>query len=638
MAERTRQNGQEIWYKPDARETLQFVLDSLAEGVIVADREGKFLFFNPVAEKILGIGLQDIDPSEWTATYGCYYPDGKTPYPAHLLPLALAIQGQETLDEVIFIKNPARSEGVFISVSASPLRDSNGSVKGGTVIFRDITDDMRNETARQQSDERLKAQFMGFPIPTYVWQHMGRDFFLIDFNDAALAFTGNSIKKYMGIRLSKMYRREPEIKQDFWRCFREKTRISREMSYRLQSNGDTKDLVVNYVYLPPDLVMVVTEDITDRRKTQQSLLKLSGAVEQTADGVVITDREGIIEYVNPAFEKTTGYRSHEVIGLTPRILNSGRHNKKFYDQMWKIILRGRPYRGRLMNRKKNGQIFWCQETITPMTDEKGEILHFVSVLKDITGQMAQEEQKVRMSVAREIQQRLFRDSLEVPGFEIAGANHSADETSGDYFDFFLTPDGYIEMVVGDVSGHGIGPALIMTQTRAYLRAFAKMNSDPGTILNRLNRELAVDLDGANFVTLILARLDPASGLLEYAGAGHVPAFVLGPTGKAKHIMNSMGIPLGFIEEYSYVTSRPVKTGPDDILVFFSDGVTEARSAHGNEFGIDRALEIILKQRQDPARRIVNHLHQAVLKFSNYQLQKDDVTSVICKVKALPPPE
>ena len=161
-------------------ETLQSILNSLGEGVIVADSEGNFLYFNPIAEKILGLGSQDVELEEWSSVYGTYYPDKITIYPSEQLPLARAIKGETVLNELIFIKNPERPEGIFIEVSANPLRNSEGAIIGGMVIVRDVTKIKHAETAREQSEDRVKAQFRGIPIPTYVWKHQENDFLLID--------------------------------------------------------------------------------------------------------------------------------------------------------------------------------------------------------------------------------------------------------------------------------------------------------------------------------------------------------------------------------------------------------------------------------------------------------------------------
>jgi len=121
------------------KETLQSILNSLDEGVIIANKNGKFLFFNPVAKKILGIGLKNVKAEEWSKTYGCYYPDKVNPYPSEELPLARALRNEEVIDEKMFIKNPKRSTGVYINVSAAPIKDEQGLVSGGAVIFRDVS-------------------------------------------------------------------------------------------------------------------------------------------------------------------------------------------------------------------------------------------------------------------------------------------------------------------------------------------------------------------------------------------------------------------------------------------------------------------------------------------------------------------
>ena len=120
--------------------------------------------------------------------------------------------------------------------------------------------------------------------------------------------------------------------------------------------------------------------------------KLSRAVEQSADTVVITDRQGIIEYVNPAFEMLTGYSRDDVQGKTPRVLKSGEQASDVYQQMWKTILAGNVYRGILVNRKKNGQLYYVEESICPIRDAEGQITHFISNGRDLTERLRLEAQ------------------------------------------------------------------------------------------------------------------------------------------------------------------------------------------------------------------------------------------------------
>ena len=616
----------------ESYQTLQSILNCLGEGVIVADKDGNFLYFNPVAENILGIGKKDVAQAEWASVYGTFYPDKVTPFPSERLPLARAIKGEEVSNELIFIRNPERQDGIFIEVSAFPLRDTSDALSGGAVILRDVTSIKQAEAAQNHSEERVKAQFKGFPIPTYVWQHNGGDFILVDYNNAAKKFTRGTIEKFLGAKSSEIFSDAPEVQEDFARCYREKKRASRVLSsYRLRTTNEEKEMIFNYIFVPPDLVMLHTEDITEQKQNLATVKVLSSAVQQTADSVIIANKKGVIEYVNPAFETTTGYSRAEALGKTPKILQSGMHDKEFYQNLWRTILSGKPYRGTIINKKKNGELYWSEQTITPMKDDAGNITNFVSVLKDITELREKQEQEFQLRIAHELQQRYYKVKAAVPGFDIAGATYSAVQTNGDYFDFIPMKDGSIGMVIGDVSGHGVGAALIMAQTRAYLRAFAKVESDPGILLTWLNNELAADLDQVHYVTLVLARLNPKENILDYASAGHLPTYLLNSTGEVRHILKSTGIPLGVMRDYKFPKGESTKLEAGDILFFLTDGITEAQALDETEFGFDQALEIVKRNRNQPAKKIMEQLYQAVRSFSQNKLQEDDITTIICKV-------
>ena len=130
----------------------------------------------------------------------------------------------------------------------------------------------------------------------------------------------------------------------------------------------------------------------EQHNAEESLRKLSRAVEQSADRVVITDRQGVIEYVNPAFEALTGYDRNEVRGNTPRVLKSGEQGPEIYQEMWKTILAGNVYRGILVNRKKDGELYYVEESICPVRDGDGQITHFISNGRDLTDRLRLEAQ------------------------------------------------------------------------------------------------------------------------------------------------------------------------------------------------------------------------------------------------------
>ena len=126
------------------------------------------------------------------------------------------------------------------------------------------------------------------------------------------------------------------------------------------------------------------EEITAQVQAAQQMRKLSSAIEQTADSVMIANRDGVIEYVNPAFELTTGYASAEALGRKPSLMKSGQHDDAFYRDLWSAILRGESYRGVFTNRRKDGSLYYEEKTITPLRDAHGDITHFVSTGKDIS--------------------------------------------------------------------------------------------------------------------------------------------------------------------------------------------------------------------------------------------------------------
>lgn len=155
-------------------------------------------------------------------------------------------------------------------------------------------------------------------------------------------------------------------------------------------------------------VMSYITEATKSTHDTEELEKLSQAIQQTSDHVVITDKEGIIEYVNPSFEAATGFTKEEVIGKTPRILKSGQHQPNFYKDFWDVILAGKTYRGVFINKRKNGTIYCDEKTVTPIKDQQGSITYFVSTGRDITKKI--EVEKALKESERQL--RNFRDTVQ----------------------------------------------------------------------------------------------------------------------------------------------------------------------------------------------------------------------------------
>lgn len=146
----------------------------------------------------------------------------------------------------------------------------------------------------------------------------------------------------------------------------------------------------------------LSSDITGRKRLENEMKKLSRALDQTADAVLITDRDGIIDYVNPAFEKITGYSRAEVLGNRPTFLKSGMHDEAFYRQLWQNLLHGMPFNDIFINRRKNGDLYYEAKTITPVRDERGDVTHFVATGKDITDSLRQKKREERVILHDEV--------------------------------------------------------------------------------------------------------------------------------------------------------------------------------------------------------------------------------------------
>jgi sigma-B regulation protein RsbU (phosphoserine phosphatase) len=376
--------------------------------------------------------------------------------------------------------------------------------------------------------------------------------------------------------------------------------------------------------------VVMLRDSTQGPEATETFVLLSRVVEQIADSVILTDTQGVIQYVNPAFEATSGYGRDEAVGKTPRILKSGRHDAEFYRQMWAQFAQGLPFKGMVINRKKTGELYWAQQTITSMRDKSGRLTHFVSVSQDITELRQKQEQEFQLQLARDVQQRLYAAPPVVSGFDIGASAHPADETGGDYFDFISMADGSLVIAVADAKGHGFSSALVMALTRAYVRCFAAMQMELDELLARVNQMLLQDLDHGDFVTLFLARLDASHRTLSYASAGHVPGLILLNSGDVKCTLDSTGPPLGLFSASKFSLRQPISLDPGEIAVFLTDGVTESTTPDGHQFGTQRVLDKIRALSHKSASTIADGIYHATRAFVQGDLQDDDITSVVIK--------
>jgi len=235
-----------------------------------------------------------------------------------------------------------------------------------------------------------------------------------------------------------------------------------------------------------------------------------------------------------------------------------------------------------------------------------------------------------MRIAHEIQEKLLPASApKLDGFDIACWHRPCDATGGDYCDF-LTIDEYRLMVsLGDVTGHGIGPALISCATRAMMRVLISVNDDIECVMQHVNRLMEMDLPDNRFVTAFMGVLDSKAGELNYCSAGQGPLLWYSASENKTKILSADGIPMGIIGEMGPMPVQKISLETGDIFALLTDGFYEWTRSDGEMFGIERVVNVITENRHGSAEEILQAIRNAAETFADIR-QNDDLTAIIIK--------
>ncbi len=255
--------------------------------------------------------------------------------------------------------------------------------------------------------------------------------------------------------------------------------------------------------------------------------------------------------------------------------------------------------------------------------------YFLSSLREAATRRSLERIQDEMEMARAVQQGLMpAKPPEVPGFEIAGWNRPADRTGGDYFDWQVLPDGRVAVVIADVSGHGLGPALLMTVCRAYARACVPLGPELGSSLRRVNALLHEDVRSGRFVTLAIVLLDGKTGECELLSAGHGPLLLLRDGAGGVERFEGDGLPLGILDDEDFGAPRRFTLNRGDVLLLVTDGFIEwARGGDGELYGEERLAACLTANSRIGATELIEVLARDVESFAGDTPQPDDMTAV-----------
>jgi len=354
--------------------------------------------------------------------------------------------------------------------------------------------------------------------------------------------------------------------------------------------------------------------------------------------VSVTDLGGTIVYANRKFSDVSGYSNAELLGKNHRMLKSGLHNASFYRDLWATICAGQTWHGEIANRRKDGEIYWVTSTIVPVLDATGRPCQYIAIRTDITGQKrAMEEAALarerQLSLGFQIQQTLLVGKLpqRVGRASLAAYVEPSAGIDGDFYEFTKLNEDLFDLAVGDVMGKGIPAALIgagVKQQLAKATPTAQTKpSEPAEIVNRIHGQLydsLVEVD--SFVTFAYFRFDLAAGRISYVDAGHTKAIHAGAD--QTRLLEGENLPLGVLGDERY-RQRTVKWQPGDVLLLYSDGLTEAMNAASEMFGIERLAALVtdLRQAQVPASVLTQAVRREIRGFRDGSAPNDDSTCI-----------
>ncbi len=409
----------------------------------------------------------------------------------------------------------------------------------------------------------------------------------------------------------------------------------------LTQNGDTRwvedqtsverDAEGNKTYNQGILV-----DITARKRAEDKLRKseekFRRIVETAGEGFILMDEDLKIVDVNDAYSRLLGYLREEILGKTPLDLATEEF-KQFMLTNRETIL-GQEYREfEGSNVAKDGRHVPILVHGNTLRDDRGNVIGNMAFVTDMT------EHKKALALAGEVQKSLLpQEKPVVKGLDIAGKNISCDEIGGDYFDFLWRRDskkGPFSVVVGDISGHGVESALLMTTARAFLRMRASQPGSISEIIAAMNRHLTRDvLESGSFMTLFYMTIDPEKDYIDWVRAGHDPALLYDPVRDEFEELKGSGVALGVNEAFDYEENCRRGLTNGQVIAIGTDGIWEATNRAGEMFGKKRFRNIIRSNANAGAGDILNAVYSELSLFTRGQRSEDDITLVVIKIDGI----
>jgi len=389
------------------RDLFEYSLDL----IYAVDFDGKFLDANDITLIALGYEYNDFLNSSFEDLL-----DDEDLTRAYLVSKEIKKTGKQSEVSEYKIRT-SNGDYIYVEFYGIPLK-REGKTFGLLGIGKNVTERKKAEQRLTDSEEKFKAIYKEGPIPVYIWRHIGGDFILIDFNKAALKFTDNNINNYLGYKVSEVYADRKDIIEDLYTCFSQKSQIRRQMGYKFPDSNKETVLSVNYSFVPPDLILVHTEDITERiqaiEKLKDSEIKYRKMIDNLDVGFYQVTLDGIMLNHNPAHNKILEYDANE--SLVGKKVTEFWQNPELREAYVKDILdKGFAKNYICQSLTKDGKIVVVQLNSHLMRDKDGKPFGIEGTFIDITDKFKLEK-KLKES------EKKFRILYESTPFSIALIN------------------------------------------------------------------------------------------------------------------------------------------------------------------------------------------------------------------------
>ena len=282
--------------------------------------------------------------------------------------------------------------------------------------------------------------------------------------------------------------------------------------------------------------------------------------------------------------------------------------------------------------KTLGKCEVCHEDVEP---ELLEIDYTACVCIEHLSKEERHHLESELELAKDVQKKLLPQEVpNIPGLEIAAFSRPAQIVGGDYFDFVDFSNGFHGFAIADVAGHGVSASLHMASIQALLRTLVPLNESPAEVMRQVHKLFIHNIRYETFVTFFIGAFDASTKRLTYCNAGHQPPLLLHKNGKEKEpleMLRPTGAAIGLVEEAEFA-EQTIELQKEDLLVLYTDGVTEAVNPQNQEFGRERLVDLSRQLNNTPAREVVQQIRLGLDEFCEGKPLADDTTIVICKIK------